>query len=105
MTIRPVSLLPEIYDAATLDGTTQTGYAGLPLVEIDGSLAGDSVSGLTIAGSGSTIRGLAVNGFGSSGVKLRGGSGNRIVSCFLGIDPTGRTARGNLLGVLERTDS
>ena len=100
MTIRPLAPLPEIYDAATLDGTTQTGYAGVPLVEIDGSLAGDPVSGLTIAGSGSTIRGLAVTGFGSSGIKLRGGSANRIVGCFLGIEPTGRSARGNLLGVL-----
>ena len=100
VTIRPLAPLPEIYDAATVDGTTQTGYAGLPLVEIDGSLAGDPVSGLTIAGSGSIVRGLAVTGFGSGGIKIRGGAGNRIVSCFLGIEPTGWTARGNLFGVI-----
>src|ERR1051325_11097547 len=39
-TIRPSSPLPEITDPVLVDGTTQPGFAGHPIVEIDGSSAG-----------------------------------------------------------------
>src|SRR5262245_52386643 len=39
-TIQPPSKLPDITDAVIIDGTTQPGFAGRPLVELDGSSAG-----------------------------------------------------------------
>src|SRR3954451_20592263 len=35
--IRPTSVLPEVWDPAVIDGTTQGGYTGRPLVQIDGT--------------------------------------------------------------------
>src|SRR5215213_3718426 len=43
--IRPGSPLPEVWDPAVIDGTTQGGYAGRPLVQIDGTNAGAKANG------------------------------------------------------------
>jgi hypothetical protein len=37
--------LPEITTPATIDGTTQTGYTGTPLIELDGASAGAGAIG------------------------------------------------------------
>src|SRR5256885_882510 len=39
-TIAPTSPLPTIKDAVTIDGTTQPGFAGKPVIEIRGDRAG-----------------------------------------------------------------
>ena len=39
-TIQPLSTLPDITDPVVIDGTTQPGYAGKPVIELDGTLAG-----------------------------------------------------------------
>src|SRR6185312_1714267 len=39
-TIQPLSPLPWITNAVTIDGWSQPGFAGTPLIEINGSLAG-----------------------------------------------------------------
>src|SRR5207249_6125175 len=38
--ISPASVLPEIVGSLVIDGTTQAGYSGQPLVELDGTNAG-----------------------------------------------------------------
>src|SRR5262249_21731695 len=38
--IAPASALPAITDAVTVDGTSQPGYGGTPLIELQGSAAG-----------------------------------------------------------------
>jgi len=48
-----------------IDGTTQPGYAGTPLIGI--SATWPSHDGLVVSAPGSTVRGLAVTGFFSSG--------------------------------------
>ena len=58
-TIAVASSLPGINDPVVIDGTTQPGYAGSPLIEIDGTRAGAFQHGLTINAGGSTVRGLA----------------------------------------------
>ncbi len=62
-TIAPLSALPTITAAVTIDGTTQPGYAGTPIIEIRGDSAGGGIDGLTITGSDSIISGLVVNRF------------------------------------------
>ncbi|HEU4769744.1 MAG TPA: SBBP repeat-containing protein, partial [Pyrinomonadaceae bacterium] len=49
--------LPEITEAVVIDATTQPGYAGAPLVELDGANAGFE-NGLVITAGNSTVRGL-----------------------------------------------
>jgi trimeric autotransporter adhesin len=70
--IRVRSPLPELSDAVTIDGSTQPGFSGLPLVDLDGRLAGAGVVGLDIHSSETTIRGLSVIGFDSHGIRIRG---------------------------------
>jgi hypothetical protein len=90
--ILPQSPLPAITDPAIIDGTSQPGYQGLPLVEIDGSQAGASADGLHITGGGSIVRGLAIHSFSGNGVDLSGPGGNVIEGDFLGTDVTGTSA-------------
>jgi hypothetical protein len=95
-TINVGSALPTITDTLVLDGSSQTGYAGLPLIELNGGYLGSNVSGLVLDADNSVIRGLAINRFTGDGIQvLAGASGNLIVGNFLGTDATGTQARGN----------
>jgi len=49
-TIQPLSALPSLWGGVVIDGTTQPGFAGAPVIEVDGSLAGQS-HGFDVAGS------------------------------------------------------
>ncbi len=104
LTISPLSSLPNIVDPVVIDGTTQPGYSGTPLIEINGSQAGVSVNGLTIYAGNSTVRGLAINSFigtgppnyfNGMGIYIDSNGGNRIEGCFLGTDATGMIAKPN----------
>jgi CSLREA domain-containing protein len=96
--IRPESPLPRITEAVILDGTTQPGYEGRPVIELAGSQAGQQASGLTITASDSLVRGLAIHSFDRSGIHLSGGQNNQIEANYLGT--TGQVALGNGIGVL-----
>jgi CSLREA domain-containing protein len=89
------SALPTITDPVIIDGSTQPGFAGTPIVELDGSGAKSEVDGLTITGGGSTIRGLVINGFSGNGVVLGGSVGNVLEGNYIGTDVAGTTAIGN----------
>jgi probable HAF family extracellular repeat protein len=92
-TIRPTEPLPEISDSVIIDGTTQPGYTGTPVIEIDGVDAFSS-NGLEIAADGCTIKGIAITRFQGVGIGLIGDR-NTIEGCFLGIAPDGVTDKGN----------
>src|SRR4051812_11068776 len=72
-TISPTSPLPTISDPVVVDGRSQGGptFKGRPLVELDGSRAGEGANGLTITAGHSTVKGLIINRFGGSGIALR----------------------------------
>jgi titin len=95
-TISPTNALPSITDPVVIDGTTQPGYAGTPLIEINGASAGGTSEGFRLPAGNSTILGLAINRFGGAGihVQLPGGT-NFIQGNFIGTDPTGTLSRGN----------
>lgn len=97
-TIAPLSALPPITDPVTVDGTTQPGYAGTPLVQLDGTSAGNC-DGLRITAGNSTLRALAIGNFQQAGVVLAEGDGNVLEGNFLGTDATGTVARGNEVGL------
>ena len=56
-TIVPASAFPPITQPVTIDGQTQPGFAGTPLVEISGISAGSSSDGLQIWTSNCTMSG------------------------------------------------
>jgi CSLREA domain-containing protein len=98
-TIQPTSALPAITQPVTIDGRTQSGWAGKPVIELDGTSAGMLANGLTINASGVKIRGLAINRFSFAGIFITGGTGSEVSANFIGTDPTGTQALGNRDGV------
>jgi hypothetical protein len=96
-TIAPASPLPVVTGPTTIDGRTQPGYAGAPLIELSGAAAGAAADGLvftTTTGPG-IVYGLVVNRFGRHGVVLAGSSQNQIAGCYVGTDAAGTAAAGN----------
>jgi hypothetical protein len=94
-TISPRSRLPGISQPALLDATTQPGFSGKPLIELNGSSAG-GVEGLKITGGGVTIKGFVINRFAGSGIFVYKGSGNnKIVGNWIGVDKTSTLASPN----------
>ena len=89
-TITPLTGLPNITDPVTINGASQPGYAGLPLVGLVGTGAG-SVTGLDLLTSNTTVRALFINRFNGSGVQIQGGQNNVIAGCFIGTSPGGTT--------------
>ena len=97
--INLTSPLPEITDQVAIDASTQPGYAGTPLIELNGENAGFD-SGLVITAGNSTVRGLAIGRFFSSGIVLRSCNNNTIQGNYIGIDATGTQQRQNNIGIL-----
>ncbi len=101
-TIQPTSALPTITDPVTLDGTTQPGFAGTPIIELDGSLAGAGANGLRISAGSSLVTGLVINRFqvqfpasGGNGILLESGGGNEIRGNYIGTNMAGNAELGN----------
>lgn len=102
-TISPASRLPAVSDPVTIDGASQPGFTGTPLIELSGAAAGIHQIGLKVTSGGSTIRGLAINRWGTAvllGVSDRWiegapGGGNVVAGNFIGLDPSGTEARPN----------
>ena len=91
-TITPLSALER---AVVIDGTVQPGFAGTPVVVLDGSLAGSGASGLLISAGGSTVRGLVIQRFSFAGLWLTAGSGHFVEGNYLGLSANGTQAPGN----------
>jgi hypothetical protein len=91
--------LPIITDSVSIDGTSQPGYGGTPLIALDGLDAGN-VHGLDFQSSGNTVRGLNIRNFGvfgGAGIVFGGniidGNNNVVQSCYIGTDLTGTVAQ------------
>src|SRR5687767_12817172 len=68
-TIAPSYPLPVLAVTVTIDGTTQPGYASVPLITIDGSGAGPTTHGLVIlAPTDTVLSGIRIANFGRAGV-------------------------------------
>jgi parallel beta-helix repeat protein len=108
---QPGSFAP-LYKPVIIDGTTQPGYSGTPIVELDGSgCYAAGVSGcirLYLKGGNSTVKGLVVNNYSNhnglqglgtaAGVSLASAN-NTVVNCFIGTDLTGMSTRQNDVGI------
>jgi hypothetical protein len=94
--IAPLSALPTVTDPVAIDGSTQPGYQGAPIIELTGSSAiGSIVNGLSIRSGASVVRALVVNNWSSAGIYFEVGGGNLVEGCFVGTDTTGTIALGN----------
>jgi hypothetical protein len=99
-TINLLVVLPEITDPVVIDAATQPGYAGSPLVELNGLGVGTSnANGFFVTAGGSTIRGFAINRFNRNGIYLSTSDNNVIQGNYVGTDATGTIRRGNNYGI------
>jgi hypothetical protein len=102
-TIVPATDLPSLTNPVLIDGFSQPGYAGTPVIELDGNPAQYYVdTGLTITGSSVTIRGLDIGGFCyGAGIDISGTEAafNAIYANVIGTDPTGSVPLPNEYGV------
>jgi titin len=97
--ISPLSSYPPISpNPVVIDGTTQTGYAGTPLVQINGSSLGTGNDGLQLLAGNCTVSGLAIFSCKRDGIRIQGGGTNIIQGNYLGTDATGTNRLGNTEG-------
>lgn len=104
-TISPTTALPNIIEAAAIDGYSQPGASPNTLavgnnaqlkIELDGTSAGATSNGITITGPDSVVKGLVINRWGDGlEVNGAGASGNRIEGNFIGTDSSGTSDFGN----------
>jgi CSLREA domain-containing protein len=104
-TLEPATPLPAITHPVVIDGTSQPGYAGTPLIQIDGAGCGPSCDGLDVEGGQSTIRGLAVTGFSGTGIRIGGSGGNVVAQSWVGVSASSGGFDGNGVAGIAIIDS
>ena len=97
-TISVASALPAITNSTTIDGTSQPGYAGTPLIVIDGTSAANGTNGFTLNAGNSTLLGLAIDNFSGGGIAVNSVNGITIQGDYIGLTPGGVRA-GNGTGI------
>src|SRR5258708_5791485 len=93
-TIHLLSALPAVTSPIIIDGWSQPGFSGTPVVEVDGSTASNAIDGLVIQSGPSTLRGLALHGF-ATAIRLTTAGTNILQGNYIGTDTTGTNAPGN----------
>jgi parallel beta-helix repeat protein len=87
-------------DLTQINGATQPGYAGTPLIRIDGSQLGANARGLYLRGDQIGINALSMTGFG--GAAIFGDqytADGVVVGCYLGLRQDGSTVGANGIGI------
>jgi hypothetical protein len=88
--ISPATLLPVVTDPVLIDGGTQPGYDGRPVVVLDGRDLPSEMEGaygLAITAGNSEVRGLAIVNTPGKGLVLSGGDFNVVRANWIGLDP------------------
>jgi parallel beta-helix repeat protein len=88
-TITPLTPLPTITDPVVIDGTTQAGFAGTPLIELNGANLSTGSQGLVISAGNSTVKSLLIDHVPGDAIQLTGGGGNLIEGNSISSDATG----------------
>ena len=94
-TISPTFGLPSITGQTFIDATTQPGFSGSPLIELNGANAANAANGLRLFSNNSRIRGFIINRFGGNGIQVSG-SNNTVDGNYIGTNAAGTAALPNL---------
>jgi titin len=93
-TVQLLSELPGITDPVSINGWTQPGFSGSPIIELDGSLIPNEI-GLLIDAGNSTVRGLVISGFTDNfSMQIGTAGGNVIEGNYIGTDVDGLVRTG-----------
>ena len=114
-TIMPSTPLPTVFPddpsvffgrSVIIDGTTQPGFAGRPVVELSGAVVGTSGDGLSIRSQGSGVVGLVINRF-AAGIRFSQDQNGDfpifsgfVAGSYIGTDVSGTVDLGNSVGVV-----
>ena len=101
-TIRPATPLPVITGPVLVDGRSLPGFADdRPRVEISGaSISAAATDGLRFGNAvNAAVRGLIINRWTGSGVRVDGGSNFVLANSWIGLDAAGTAAAANGTGV------
>src|SRR5208337_2422567 len=99
-TITLAADLPALTAPVFIDGESQPGYSGTPLIQIDGHRVQGSGLTLSPGSDGSKIAGLDIYGFSQGAGLLIQSSNNVIKSSYLGTDGTRTIEEPNKVGVV-----
>ncbi|MDJ0497436.1 MAG: DUF5011 domain-containing protein, partial [Acidimicrobiia bacterium] len=103
-TIAPGSQYDNLNTTMSINGATQPGWAGDPVIQIDGSADLTSSAGLNVFSSNTEIRGLILHSFPDEGIEsdgsLGGGDNNTFAGNWVGIDASGAAAPNGGFGIL-----
>jgi hypothetical protein len=91
-TINLLSPLPPVSGVTSIDGTTQPGFAGVPLIELNGG--GIPAAGIKLTAGASRVRGLVINRF-NYGVAITDAGGNIVEGNYIGTNLSGTAALPN----------
>ena len=80
----------------TINATTESDFAGTPLIVLNGG--GTVATGISLSAANSTIRGFVIQNFTSIGIDIVS-SGNWIAGNYIGTTSTGNAAAANAIGV------
>jgi titin len=93
------SSLPAIVDTVTFNATSQPGYSGTPLIEINGGGLGTFGIAFDVVLGTATFRGMVINRFGSAGIRVTSNGRIDVKNCYLGTNAAGTAALPNGNGV------
>ncbi len=98
-TITLNSPLPPIKHSVTIDGTSQPGYTGTPLITLTpATISGGAAfpgDGLDIYAGSSTVKGLIIRGFNGNGVVLAANGTDQVLNSYIGTNDVGDAASSN----------
>jgi subtilisin-like proprotein convertase family protein len=101
--ISPTSALPTITERVTIDGRTQPGWGGTPIIYLDGGASGGAVCGLCFSGNGadtSSVLGLGIVRYlAGDAIRFDNTWSSVVDENYLGIDKAGGAALANTNGV------
>ena len=87
--IAPTGTLPALQQPVRVDGTTQPGYAGVPIVRLVGSNTAIFGQGLSLEADGSILRGLSIEKYEAKLAVQILSSSSRVEACHLTSNGTG----------------
>jgi len=99
--------LPMITSPVVIDGTTQPGFAGTPIIEINSNNRSNTNHATLFMSVGSnTIKGLVLNRSSNVAIALAGGAdNNHIEGNYIGTDVTGSLRRANDTGIIVNSSN
>ena len=109
-TIKPTGHIPIFTtNGLTIDATTQPGYAGKPIVFVNGTqliTENGEIPAFLFHESNCVVKGLGVQQYPWCGMVMRypDATGNRVIGCSIGLDATGNLAAPNVFEGIQISD-